>query len=154
MRFAYIPVAALLLAGCASNAPIADTAYAQKPATPFEQKFVDQGARPIKFGGWIRTITPGSGANPTPDSVVSVHYRGALEDGTEFDSSYGRGQPATFSLRNVVQCWTFGVPMMKAGEKAQLLCPAKVAYGQAGSPPAIPGNATLTFDIELLSIVK
>lgn len=151
------PALALLGAACASTvAPVVDSReYALKPANAFEEAFAGEaGARPIRFGGWIKTLTPGAGAGPTPDSVVTVHYRGALTDGTEFDSSYQRGAPATFSLRNVVRCWTFGVPMMKVGEKARLVCPPKSAYGSAGSPPAIPGGATLAFDIELLNIVK
>lgn len=126
-----------------------------KPGNAFEAAFAhEDGVRPIIWGGWIKTLTPGTGASPTPDSVVTVNYRGTLTDGTEFDSSYKRGQPATFSLRNVVPCWTDGVPMMKVGEKAKLVCPASTAYGDAGSPPMVPGGATLVFEIELLNIVK
>ena len=149
----------LAAAACAPKAPAGpppqDPAYAQKPADDFQRAFVSQeGVRPIKFGGWIKTLRPGQGPSPTYDSVVTVDYKGVLQDGREFDSSYGRGQPATFSLRKVIQCWTFGVPMMKVGEQARLLCPGAVAYGEAGDPPRIPPDATLVFDIELLKVVK
>ena len=151
-------LAALAAAACAPAAPPSaeiDPAYAQKPGSAFETAFVEEpGTRPIKFGGWIKTLTPGTGASPNADSVVTVNYRGTLTDGTEFDSSYKRGQPATFPLRHVVPCWTFGVPMMKVGEKAKLVCPSATAYGDAGSPPTIPGGATLAFEIELVAIVK
>lgn len=148
--------AAALAAGCAANQPaVVSTEYSQQPATPFEQAFVRQpGVQPIKFGGWIQTLREGGGASPNADNVVKVHYRGTLADGTEFDSSYGRGEPAVLSLRDVVRCWTFGVPMMKEGGQAKLLCPASTAYGAEGRPPTIPGGATLVFDIELLDIVR
>jgi FKBP-type peptidyl-prolyl cis-trans isomerase len=157
--FPALAAALLALAACAPKAPAGppppDPAYAQKPADDFQRAFAAQeGARPIKFGGWIKTLRPGDGSSPTYDSVVTVHYKGVLQDGREFDSSYERGQPATFSLRQVIPCWTFGVPMMKTGEQARLMCPGSVAYGEAGDPPRVPPNATLVFDIELLKVVK
>lgn len=151
-----LPVLVLfLLAGCATQPEVISTEYSRKPANEFESAFAgESGVQPVKFGGWMLTLTEGSGASPNPDSVVSVHYRGTLTNGTEFDSSYSRGSPATFPLRNVIRCWTFGVPMMKVGGKSKFVCPAAVAYGKEGSPPAIPGGATLVFEIELLAIVK
>jgi FKBP-type peptidyl-prolyl cis-trans isomerase FkpA len=129
--------------------------YSPKPANPFEEAFSrEEGVLSIKFGGWIKMLTPGTGDSPNPDNVVKVNYRGQLTDGTEFDSSYKRGQPASFSLRNVIACWTFGVPMMKVGGKAKFVCPASSAYGEAGAPPLISPRATLVFEIELLEIVK
>jgi len=83
---------------------------------------------------------------------VRVHYHGTLTDGTVFDSSVQRGQPAEFPLNQVIPCWTEGVQRMKVGEKARLVCPSEVAYGDRGAPPNIPGGATLIFDVELLSI--
>jgi FKBP-type peptidyl-prolyl cis-trans isomerase FkpA len=83
---------------------------------------------------------------------VKVNYRGTLPDGTEFDSSYKRNEPASFPLNRVIPCWTEGVQMMKVGGKARLTCPSAIAYGDAGSPPAIPPGATLIFEIELLGI--
>jgi len=83
---------------------------------------------------------------------VTVNYRGTLTDGTEFDSSYKGNQPAQFPLNQVIPCWTEGVQRMKVGGKSQLVCPSDIAYGERGSPPVIPGGATLIFEIELLRI--
>jgi FKBP-type peptidyl-prolyl cis-trans isomerase FkpA len=93
----------------------------------------------------------GTGASPAATDTVQVHYRGTLRDGKEFDSSYGRGTPATFPLNGVIKCWTEGVAMMKVGGKAKLICPPDLAYGDrpAGT---IPAGATLTFEVELLAI--
>lgn len=93
----------------------------------------------------------GTGANPTASDTVRVHYKGTLTDGTEFDSSYKRGEPAVFPLNRVIKCWTEGVQLMKVGGKAQLVCPAAIAYGDRGAGP-VPANATLLFEIELLAI--
>ena len=83
---------------------------------------------------------------------MKVNYRGTLLDGTEFDSSYARNEPATFPLGRVIPCWTEGVQRMKAGGKAQLVCPPQIAYGERGAGGTIPPNATLRFEIELLEI--
>ena len=83
-----------------------------------------------------------------------MHYTGKLIDGTVFDSSVERGQPATFPLNQVIKCWTEGVAQMKPGGKAKLICPADVAYGDRGAPPKIKPGSTLQFDVELLEIVK
>jgi len=83
-----------------------------------------------------------------------VHYTGTLIDGTVFDSSVQRGQPATFPLNGVVKCWTEGMQQIKVGGKAKLICPSDLAYGDQGRPPQIPGGATLVFEVELLEIVK
>jgi FKBP-type peptidyl-prolyl cis-trans isomerase FkpA len=91
---------------------------------------------------------------PTATSTVEVHYRGQLKDGTVFDSSFDRGVPATFRLDQVIPCWTEGLQKMKVGEKKKLVCPSSKAYGDAGIPGVIPPKATLTFYVELLSIVE
>ena len=146
------------IACAACGHPAADAnppEYVLAPANPYEEAFAkEDGVRRITWGGWIKTLTPGTGASPTADSVVRVDYKGTLTDGTEFDSSYKRGRPAVFGLRNVVSCWTNGVPMMKVGEKARLVCPSSTAYGDRGMPPTVPGGATLTFEIELHSIER
>ncbi len=82
-----------------------------------------------------------------------MNYTGKLVNGRVFDSSVGRG-PAEFPLNGVIPCWKEAVQLMKVGGKATIVCPASIAYGERGSPPAVPGNAVLTFDVELLDIVK
>ena len=102
-----------------------------------------------------RSLKDGTGPNPVATDVVRVHYRGTFPDGKEFDSSYGRGQPAEFPLNRVIKCWTEGVQMMKVGGKARLVCPPAIAYGERGTPGGpIPPNATLHFEVELLGIQK
>ncbi len=102
----------------------------------------------------ITTLKEGSGASPKRSDTVTVHYRGVLSDGKEFDSSYKRGQPTSFPLNGVIPCWTEGVQTMKIGGKAKLVCPPGLAYGSRGIPGVIPPEATLTFEVELISIGK
>ncbi|MEJ0087124.1 MAG: FKBP-type peptidyl-prolyl cis-trans isomerase [Pseudomonadota bacterium] len=102
----------------------------------------------------IKHTKVGTGASPAATDQVKVHYAGRLIDGKEFDSSIARGEPATFPLNGVIPCWTEGVQTMKVGGKAQFICPASLAYGERGSPPTIPPQSTLVFDVELLDIVK
>ncbi len=98
-----------------------------------------------------RELVAGTGPSPKASDTVKVNYRGTLVDGTEFDSSYKRGEPAQFPLANVIKCWTEGVQKMKVGGKSVLVCPSDIAYGDGGRP-GIPGGATLNFEIELLEI--
>ncbi len=103
--------------------------------------------------GLIYTATKvGTGPVPAATDTVTVHYRGTLTDGTEFDSSYKRNAPIDFPLNGVIKCWTEGVAKMKVGGKAKLVCPSEIAYGDRGSPPVIPPNSVLTFEVELLGI--
>jgi len=123
------------------------------------QEFADnvakeKNATKTASGVVIRTITAGSGASPSADDVVKVHYEGKLIDGTVFDSSIKRGQPAEFPLNGVVPCWTEALQKMKKGEKSQVVCPSSLAYGDRGSPPDIPPGATLSFEVELLDFHK
>jgi len=123
----------------------------------FAEKFAkEDGVKPITGGvGYIKILNEGKGAVPAAEDTVKVNYRGTLINGTEFDSSYKRGEPATFPLNHVVPCWTRGVAMMKVGSKAKLICPSDIAYGDQGEPRAgIAGGATLVFEVELLDIVK
>jgi FKBP-type peptidyl-prolyl cis-trans isomerase FkpA len=99
-----------------------------------------------------RTITPGTGPSPKATDVVSVHYHGTLPDGKVFDSSVQRGKPVEFPLNQVIPCWTEGVQRMKVGEKARLVCPSEIAYGDGGRGPDIPPGATLVFEVDLLGI--
>ncbi len=91
---------------------------------------------------------------PRATDKVKVHYRGTLANGTEFDSSYKRNEPAVFPLNMVVPCWTQGMQKIKVGGKATLTCPSDTAYGERGAGGVVPPNATLTFEVELLAIVK
>jgi len=110
------------------------------------------GAVKTASGLVYRTITPGTGATPKATDTVSVHYHGTLPDGKVFDSSVQRGQPVEFKLNEVIPCWTEGVQRMKVGEKARLVCPSDIAYGDGGRGPDIGPGATLVFDVELLGI--
>ena len=114
----------------------------------------EPGVTKTASGMLIKQTKPGTGASPAASDQVKVHYEGRLIDGKVFDSSIARGEPATFPLSGVIKCWTEGVQTMKVGGKAQLICPADLAYGPNGSPPTIPPQATLVFDVELLDIVK
>lgn len=114
----------------------------------------EPGAKKTDSGLIIKEIKPGTGASPKATDQVKVHYRGTLTDGTEFDSSLKRGEPATFPLNGVIPCWTEGVQLMKVGGKSQLVCPSNIAYGERGSPPVIKPGSTLVFEVELLDIVK
>jgi FKBP-type peptidyl-prolyl cis-trans isomerase FkpA len=129
----------------------------KKRGAAFAEAFAKEAeVKPINGGaGYIKILTEGKGAMPTPDDTVKVNYRGTLINGTEFDSSYKRNEPATFPLSHVIPCWTRGVAMMKVGSKAKLVCPSDIAYGDQGEPRAgIAGGATLVFEVELLDIVK
>jgi FKBP-type peptidyl-prolyl cis-trans isomerase FkpA len=112
----------------------------------------EPGAVVAQSGLIYKELTAGAGASPKATDTVKVHYRGTLVNGTEFDSSYKRNEPASFQLNQVIPCWTEGVQKMKAGGKAQLTCPSDIAYGPAGRPPTIPGGSTLIFEIELLDV--
>jgi FKBP-type peptidyl-prolyl cis-trans isomerase FkpA len=114
----------------------------------------EPGAKKTESGAIVKTLKEGSGPTPTAADKVKVHYQGTLVDGTVFDSSLKRGEPATFPLGNVIKCWTEGLQQIKVGGKSRLVCPANIAYGNRGSPPVIKPGATLIFEVELLEIVK
>jgi FKBP-type peptidyl-prolyl cis-trans isomerase len=124
-------------------------------AKPFlEKAAAEPGAKKTASGLIIKEITPGTGAAPKDTDKVKVHYKGTLMDGTEFDSSYKRNEPATFPLKGVIKCWTEGLQLMKVGGKGQLVCPSDIAYGNAGRPPLIKPGAPLVFEVELIEIVQ
>jgi FKBP-type peptidyl-prolyl cis-trans isomerase FkpA len=119
-----------------------------------EKAAKESGTTKLPSGLVYKTLKPGDGPSPQATDKVKVNYEGRLTNGTVFDSSYKRGQPAEFGLNQVIKCWTEGVAKMKVGEKARLVCPSDIAYGDHGHPPTIPGGATLVFEVELLGITK
>ena len=94
----------------------------------------------------------GNGAKPTATSSVTVHYKGWLDDGTVFDSSYDRGQPTSFALNGVIAGWTEGMQLVGKGGLIELDVPPQLGYRERGNPPSIPPNATLHFSVELLDV--
>jgi FKBP-type peptidyl-prolyl cis-trans isomerase FkpA len=149
---------AVLLAGCSSlsqtESSQAETGSANsaEAKAALDKAAAEPGAVRTPSGLVYRDIAPGTGASPKAADTVTVHYRGTLVNGTEFDSSYKRNEPASFPLGQVIPCWTEGVQRMKVGGKARLVCPANLAYGERGAPPDIPPGATLNFEVELLRI--
>jgi FKBP-type peptidyl-prolyl cis-trans isomerase FkpA len=112
----------------------------------------EKGAVKTASGMVYLSLKDGKGKSPTAASTVEVNYRGTLTNGKEFDSSYKRNQSIIFSLAGVIPCWTEGVQKMKVGGKAKLVCPPELAYGASGAGSAVPPNATLIFEVELLNI--
>ena len=129
------------------------TAQAQAPAADAAAAAAKEPGAVVTASGLVyRSLTEGKGDSPSATSTVKVHYRGTLPDGTEFDSSFKRNQPIEFPLNRVIPCWTEGVQKMKPGGKAKLTCPPAIAYGSRGAGGVIPPNATLHFEVELISV--
>lgn len=149
----------LVLTGCQkSTEPAADSAsstpasapaapaHAAAPATAGEMKTTPSG---LKY----QVLKQGTGTvSPTATDTVTVHYHGTLQNGTVFDSSVQRGQPASFPLNRVIRGWTEGVQLMKVGDKFKFEIPPDLAYGAQSPSPSIPPNSTLVFEVELLKI--
>jgi FKBP-type peptidyl-prolyl cis-trans isomerase FklB len=110
-----------------------------------------EGVKTTSSGLQYKVLKEGNGAQPKASDTVTVNYRGTLTDGTEFDSSYKRGQPATFPVGGVIKGWTEGLQLMKVGSKYQLFIPPDLAYGEQGRP-GIPANSTLVFEVELMDV--
>lgn len=119
-----------------------------------ENKKNDKEVKTLPSGLQYKVIREGEGESPTINDTVTTQYRGTLIDGTEFDSSYSRGEPSTFALRQVIKGWQEALQLMKVGAKWRLFVPSELAYGQEGAGRTIQPNATLIFDIELLSVKK
>ena len=138
------------------TARLAAVAATEKKASQafLEKAAAEKGATKTPSGIVMTTIKPGTGATPKATDKVKVHYQGTLTDGTVFDSSIQRNQPATFPLSGVIKCWTEGVQLMKVGGKSKLVCPSDLAYGDKGMPPRIKPGSTLVFEVELLEIVN
>jgi FKBP-type peptidyl-prolyl cis-trans isomerase FklB len=111
-----------------------------------------QGVQTLPSGLQYRVIAEGTGETPKASDTVTVHYRGTLIDGTEFDSSYRRNKPATFGVSRVIPGWTEALQLMRAGDKWELYIPPKLAYGERGAGAKIPPNSALIFEVELISI--
>jgi len=136
-----------------ATTPPATTPPATPTAAPKEPAVVTPPNTPTKQelpGGLIlEDLVVGTGAECKPNATVTIHYRGTLENGEEFDSSHKRGRPATFPLGSLIKGWQQGIPGMKVGGKRKLTIPYQLAYGEAGRPPTIPPKATLIFEIEM-----
>jgi FKBP-type peptidyl-prolyl cis-trans isomerase FklB len=111
-----------------------------------------EGVKTLPSGLQYKVIAEGSGKMPKADDTVTVNYKGTLIDGTEFDSSYKRGQPVTFKVNGVIRGWTEALQLMKEGSKWQLFIPPELAYGERGAGRTIPPSSTLIFEVELISV--
>jgi len=111
-----------------------------------------EGVKTLPSGLQYKVIKEGTGKTPKAEDTVVTNYRGTLTDGTEFDSSYKRGQPATFPVKGVIPGWTEALQLMKEGSKWELFIPSNIAYGERGAGNVIGPNATLIFEIELISV--
>ena len=139
--------------GAALSMMVLPAAWAQTDAA-LTAAAKESGATVTPSGLVYRSLKDGSGASPAASDTVKVHYRGSFPDGREFDSSYKRNEPTEFPLNRVIPCWTEGVQKMKVGGKAKLTCPASIAYGTRGAGNAIPPNATLQFEVELIAVTR
>lgn len=110
------------------------------------------GVKVTESGLQYKVITEGTGKQPTAEDTVEVHYKGTLIDGTEFDSSYQRGQPASFPVKGVIAGWTEALQLMKEGGKMELTIPSDLAYGERGAGADIGPDSTLIFEVELLKV--
>src|SRR3989441_4137784 len=117
-----------------------------------EENKKKQGVKTTASGLQYKVEKEGTGAQPKPTDMVTVNYRGTLIDGTEFDSSYKRGQPATFPVNGVIKGWTEALQLMKVGSKYQLWIPSNLAYGERSVSPDIGPNSTLVFEVELIDV--
>lgn len=151
MRLPLLTVSLLALA-CAACAPQPATTTTASGTVPQAGETTGAARVTTASGIVFESVQNGSGPSPKATDTVTVNYRGTFPDGREFDSSYKRGQPASFPLNRVIPCWTESVQMMKVGGKAHITCPSALAYGERGAGGVIPPNATLVFDIELLGI--
>ena len=136
----------------AQRAAASATVEKQQSAAFLESMAATEGAVTTSSGLVYLDLVKGDGESPGETDNVTVHYHGTLSDGTVFDSSVERGEPASFPLNRVIPCWTEGLQKMKPGGKARLVCPSDIAYGDRGSPPRIKPGAALVFEVELLSV--
>ena len=168
-KFLSIAMATLLFAGMASCNNTSNTETAEDTTPDYGQQikdnktlgreFLEQNAKndsviQTKSGLQYMVLQEGTGAKPGPTDEVTVHYTGKLLDGTVFDSSVERGEPATFPLDKVIPGWTEGLQLMSEGSKYRLFIPSELAYGSKGAGDDILPNSTLIFDVELIKVNK
>lgn len=173
-KYLFMAMAALLMMGMASCNNSSDTANTEAAATEetttddsqqikdnktLGREFLEQNAKndsviQTASGLQYMVLKEGTGAKPGPTDEVTVHYTGTLIDGTVFDSSVERGEPATFPLNKVIPGWTEGLQLMSEGSKYRLFIPSELAYGETGAGDQILPNSTLIFDVELIKVEK
>jgi FKBP-type peptidyl-prolyl cis-trans isomerase FkpA len=147
--------AAALASSCTSPEPDAPAPQpSSPPATsgPLSPGSTTAGYTTTASGLQYRELRPGTGRRPAATDMVTVHYRGTLLNGMEFDSSYKRSEPTTFPLNRVIPGWTEGLQLMQEGAKYEFVIPSHLAYGTRGAPPDIGPNQTLRFEVELLQV--
>jgi FKBP-type peptidyl-prolyl cis-trans isomerase len=140
-----------LLVACAAG--LATPSLADVNSAYLEKNMAKDGVEVTSSGLQYRVLREGTGKQPGATDTVRVHYRGRLVDGTVFDSSYKRGQPAEFRLDGVIPGWMEGVQLMREGAKYEFVIPARLAYGSKGAGDVIPPGATLIFEVELLEVL-
>jgi FKBP-type peptidyl-prolyl cis-trans isomerase FklB len=154
-RISLMAVAGLCLVGCnKTTQPGSDVSSGANPPASTAPANNQSGDMTTTASGLkYQALKHGTGTvSPKATDTVTVHYEGKLLDGTVFDSSITRGQPATFPLNGVIPGWTEGLQLMKVGDKFKFVIPANLAYGAQSPSPAIPPNSTLVFEVELISI--
>jgi FKBP-type peptidyl-prolyl cis-trans isomerase len=155
----WLALVALLLSGCDNELLSridrleAQAEQNERDGLQFLARNAQQSGVQLRPSGLqYRVLKSGSGASPQAGDLVQVHYRGSLIDGSEFDSSYARGEPASFALRGLIPGWQEALPLMRVGGHWRLFVPAQLAYGKRSPSSKIPPNSTLIFELELLAI--
>lgn len=148
MRMTSLLVAILTL----STLPLMSQSALEKGQTFLKENATKEGVKTTPSGLQYLVLTEGNGKQPKATDTVTVHYRGTLLDGTEFDSSFKRGQPASFPLNAVIPGWTEGVQLMKEGATYRFFIPSKLAYGPRGAGGIIGPDETLIFDVQLIKV--
>lgn len=149
----HIPLLLGILLGCACSPLMAQTQNSIQGTQFLAENAKNEGVKTTPTGLQYKIVREGTGKSPTSRDVVQVHYAGTLLDGTEFDSSYKRNEPAAFPLNQVIRGWTEGLQLLKEGGEAILYIPSDLAYGSRGTPGGpIPPDATLIFKVELLKV--
>lgn len=152
-RMTWLGIAAVAALAFGSAVPAEEPAAGADAQKAYVEKAAqEQGAVRTPSGMVFIERSPGKGRKPQPTQKVTVHYRGTLIDGKEFDSSLKGGKPVEFRLNQVIPCWTEGLQKMREGAKATLVCPSDLAYRDNGVPGVIPPGATLVFEVELLKV--